>query len=169
MKHEPTTRTRNRWTSIAFSFACLLAAGTALAQNTERPVKMKALPPAVQATVREQSEGATIRGFAEEIENGETFYEVSLLVKGRLRDVRMDPNGNVVEIEDQVRLAELPPTAKAEIIKQAGRGKLLLVESITKNNAIVAYEAHIKRAGKLVEIKVDPDGKLLPTDVNKRE
>lgn len=132
-----------------------------LAQNTERPIRMKDLPLAVQATVREQSKGATIRGLAEEVENGQTFYEVSLRVKGHSRDVLMDASGNVVETEEQVTLASLPPAARAEIVKQAGKGKILLVESITKNNVIVAYEAHVKTAGKISEIKVDPEGNPL--------
>ena len=151
------------------ALAAVLLCALAFAQNKERQIKMQDLPVAVQATVREQSKGAIIRGFAEEIEHGQTFYEVSLLVKGRVRDVLMDPNGNVVETEDQITLAQLPPAAKAEIIKQAGKGKILLVESITKNNAIVAYEAHIRRAGKLVEIKVDPDGKPLPVEPDERK
>ena len=147
-------------TALALA-ACLLSVGTAFAQNTERPIKMKDLPAAVQKTVREQSQGATVRGLAEEVKDGQTFYEVSLRVKGHLKDVLMDTNGNVVETEEQVALASLPPAATAEIVKQAGKGKILLVESITKNNAIMAYEAHVKTAGKISEIKVDPDGKPL--------
>jgi uncharacterized membrane protein YkoI len=134
----------------------------ALAQETERPARMKDLPQAVQATVREQSRGATVRGISIETENGQTFYEASLKVKGRVRDVLIDAGGNVVEIEEQVTLASLPPAARAEIVKQAGKGRILTVESITKNNAIIAYEAHVKTAGKNSEIKVDPDGKPLP-------
>jgi hypothetical protein len=65
-------------------------------------------------------------------------------------------------VEEQVALASLSPAAKAEIVKQAGKGRILLIESITKNNAIVAYEAHVRTAGKISEIKVDPDGKPLP-------
>lgn len=170
MKHEPRMRIRSGRAITALALAaCLWSVGTAIAQNTERPVKLKDLPPPVQARVREQSKGATVRGFAEEIEHGQTFYEVSLLVKGRVRDVLMDPNGNVVETEDQITLTQLPPAAKAEIIKQAGKGRILLVESITKNSAIVAYEAHFKRAGKLVEIKVDPAGKPLPIEPDERK
>ena len=138
--------------------ACLWPA---VAQETERPVKMKDLPPAVQATVREQSKGATLRGLSMETKDGQTFYEASLRVNGHLKDVLMDAQGNVVETEEQVALASLPPAAKAEIVKQAGKGKILMVESITKNNAIVAYEAHVKTAGKVSEIKVDPNGKPL--------
>jgi len=139
--------------------ACLLLSGAALAQNTERPVKMKDLPKVVQATVREQSQGAVVRGLSMETENGQTFYEVSLKVKDHNKDVLIDTEGKVVEIEEQVALGSLPPAAKAEIEKQVGKGKILLVESVTKDAAIVAYEAHFRTQGKLREVKVSPDGK----------
>jgi len=142
--------------------ACMLSAGTTLAQETERPARMKDLPQAVQATVREQSRGAVVRGLSIETEKGQTFYEASLKVRGRTRDVLIDADGHVVEIEEQVTLASLPPAARATIVRQAGKGRILMVESVTKNNAIVAYEAHVKTAGKISEIKVGPDGKPLP-------
>jgi hypothetical protein len=157
LSNEMNTRTR-RNTGVLSLAACLLSAVAALAQNTERPIKMKDLPSAVQATVREQSRNAVVRGLSVETDNGQTFYEVSLRVKGRNRDVLMDVSGNVVEVEEQVTLASLPPAAKAAIVKQTGKGRILLVESIAKNNAIVGYEAHVKTAGKISEIKVDPDG-----------
>jgi hypothetical protein len=162
---EPKMNTCKGYIVIALFFAaCRLLMGTALAQETERPARMKDLPQAVQATVREQSRGAVVRGLSIETEKGQTFYEASLKIKGRIRDVLIDANGNVVEIEDQVMLTSLPPAARAEIVKQAGKGRILTVESITKNNAIVAYEAHVKTAGKISEIKVDPGGKPLPPD-----
>jgi hypothetical protein len=165
MIHEPKMNTCKGYIAIALSFAaCMLLAGSTLAQETERPAQMKDLPQAVQATVREQGRGAVVRGLSIETENGQTFYEASLKIKGRIRDVLIDANGNVVEIEEQVTLASLPPAARAEIVKQAGKGRILTVESITKNNAIVAYEAHVKTAGKISEIKVDPDGKPLPPE-----
>jgi uncharacterized membrane protein YkoI len=163
MIHKPKMNTCNGYIAIASSFAaCVLLAGTALGQETERPARMKDLPQAVQTTVREQSRGAAVRGLSIETENGQTFYEASLKVKGRIRDVLIDANGTVVEIEEQATLASLPPAARAEIVKQAGKSRILTVESITKNNAIVAYEAHVKTSGKISEIKVDPDGKPLP-------
>jgi hypothetical protein len=36
----------------------------------------------------------------------------------------------------------------------------LLVEAVSKNDSIVAYEAKIKTAGKTSEIRVNPDGSL---------
>jgi uncharacterized membrane protein YkoI len=165
MIQKPKMNTCKGYIAIASSFAaCALLAGTTLAQETERPARMKDLPQAVQATVREQSRGAVLLGLSVETENGQTFYEASLRVRGRVRDVLIDANGNVVEVEEQVTLASLTPAARAEILRQAGKGKILLIESITKNNAIVAYEAHVKTAGKISEIKVDPGGKPLPPD-----
>lgn len=136
----------------------------ALSQNSEKSIKMKDLPEAVRKTVQEQSKGATLRGLAKEVEDGKTFYEAELKVNGHNRDVLIDPTGAVVEIEEQVTFASLPANVKATIQKEASKGKILIVESITKNNVLEAYEAHLTRAGKKSEIKVAPDGKLITTE-----
>ena len=72
---EPKMNTCKRYIAVASSFAaCMLLAGTTLAQETERPARMKDLPQVVQATVREQSRGAVVRGLSIETEKGQTFY-----------------------------------------------------------------------------------------------
>jgi uncharacterized membrane protein YkoI len=128
-------------------------------QEQEQRVQLKDLPAAVQKTAREQSKGAKILGYSKEIEEDKTYYEVEMMVKGRGKDVLIDESGIVVEVEEQVTLASLPPAVKSEIVKQAGKGKILKVESVTKSDKLVFYEAHVKTAGKISEIKVDPDGK----------
>jgi hypothetical protein len=119
---------------------------------------MKNLPPEVQKTVVEQSQGAKIRGFSKEIEQGKTFYEVELFVNGHTKDVLMDPSGAVVAIEEQVELAALPPAVKSAIEKHAGKRRILLVESVIKDGAVAYYEAHIKNRLRISEFKVGPDG-----------
>ena len=131
------------------------------AQDHEKRVRMKDLPAAVQRTVREQSRGAAIRGLSQETENGKTNYEAELRVNGHNRDVLIDPSGAVVEIEEQVTLASLPPAVKKTIEQKAGGGRVGIVESITKGDAVVAFEAHLRKAGKSLEIKVSPDGQLI--------
>jgi hypothetical protein len=68
--------------------------------------------------------------------------------------VLIDPGGAVLAVEEQVSLKALPPAVKAELLKKAGKGKILSVESITKNNVLVEYEAQVNTAGKRSEIKV---------------
>ncbi|MGH9800271.1 MAG: hypothetical protein ACRD82_07890, partial [Blastocatellia bacterium] len=130
-----------------------------LAQDTEKKVKMKDLPAAVQAKVKEVSQGATLRGLARETKDGKTFYEAELKVNGHSKDVTINPDGKVVTIEEQITLDSLPAAAKTEILKQAGKRKIRLIESITENGSIVAYEAHVGNVIKTSEIKVGPDGK----------
>jgi uncharacterized membrane protein YkoI len=143
--------------TVVISFAAPFTPAQAK-QETESKVTMKDLPAPVQATVKEQSKGAVLRGLAKEVENGQTFYEAELKVNGHNKDVLIDPAGKVVEVEEQVAIASLPPAVKAAIVKRAGKGRITLVESVSKENSIVAYEAHVNTAGKRSEIKVDPNG-----------
>jgi hypothetical protein len=155
---------RRRIVGACVFSVCFLLAGTVRAQESEHRVQMKDLPAAVQKTVREQSSGATLRGLAKEVEDGNTFYEAELRINGHSKDVLIDTAGVVVEIEEAVTLASLPAAVKAQLEKQAGKSKILVVESITKNATVVAYEAHLRKAGKRSEIKIAPDGTLLPAD-----
>jgi hypothetical protein len=145
---------------------CLLSFAPTQAQDNEKAVKMKDLPEAVQATIREQSKGGAIRGISQEKRSGQTSYEVEFETDGRIREALIDQAGKVVEIEDQVTLDSLPSAVKAEIIKQAAQGKLLQVASVTKDNIIVAYEARVRISEKLSEIRVGPDGKYLGIEGN---
>ena len=152
-------------TTLLLLSVLLFTAHLTLAQDkpeTETRVTMRDLPPAVQQTVREQRKGAVLLGLAKEVENGQTFYEAELKVNGHNKDVLIDPTGKIVEIEEQVTLDSLPAAVKTEIVRQAGKGRILLVESITKDNAIVAYEAHVRTGKRVSEIKIDPEGKPIP-------
>lgn len=107
-----------------------MLAGSALAQ--EKKIKRPELPPAVEKAVVEQSRGATIRGFSEEKENGRTTYEVEMLLDGHSKDVQMDPNGAVIEIEERVDLQAVSSEVRAGLQAKAGKGKITKVESSTK-------------------------------------
>jgi hypothetical protein len=130
-------------------------------QAQEKRIKREELPPAVEKTVAEQSKGATIRGFSTELERGKKLYEVELRVDGHGKDISMDEQGNIVEVEEEVSLDSLPPAVKDGLTKAAGDGTIGKVESITKNGKLVAYEAVVKTGTKRSEIQVGPDGKEL--------
>jgi hypothetical protein len=141
-----------------FVAGCLVTAGV---QAQEKHVKKSELPAAVQKTVDEQSKGATIRGYSKEVEGGKLEYEVEMTVDGHSKDVAMDENGNILEVEEQVDLDKLPAAVKDGLQAKAGKGKIAKVESITKHGTLVAYEAKVLTAGKRSEVQVGPDGKPL--------
>ena len=144
---------------VAFAAGSLLLAGSASAQ--EKKIKRSDLPPAVEKTVATQSVGATIRGFSTEKEKGQTLYEVEMTVSGHSKDVSMTADGSIVEVEEQVTLDSLSPEVKAGLQAKAGNGKITKVESLTKKDKLVAYEAQVETNGKKSEVQVGPDGKPL--------
>jgi hypothetical protein len=144
---------------VAFAAGTLLLAGNASAQ--EKKIKRSDLPPAVEKTVAAQSAGATIRGFSTEIEKGRTLFEVEMTVSGHSKDVSMTADGSIVEVEEQVALDSLSPEVKAGLQAKAGKGKITKVESLTKKDKLVAYEAQVVTNGKRSEVQVGPDGKPL--------
>jgi hypothetical protein len=73
----------------------------------------------------------------------------------------IDTNGAIVEVEEQVALDELPAAVKAGLQAKAGDAKLVKVETLSKRDKLVAYEAQVTRDGKKSEIQVGPDGKPL--------
>ena len=144
-------------------FALVLASGLTFltAQAQETRIKRSQLPAAVEKTVAKESESATIKGFAKEIEKGQTFYELELIVDGHTKDVLMDKHGNVVEVEEQVSMDSLPAAVQEALKQAAGAGTIGIIESITKNGTLVSYEAHVKHGKKRSEIKVGPNGETM--------
>ena len=144
---------------ICLLVASLVVVGSAFAQ--EKKIKRSELPAAVEKTVVEQSKGATIREFSEEKEKGQTTYEAEILLNGHTKDMLMDANGVVIEIEEQVDLKAVSAEVRAGLQAKAGKGKITKIESITKKDKLVAYEAHVVTDGKKSEVQVGPDGKPL--------
>jgi hypothetical protein len=144
----------------ALVVAAVLLCAT-LAVSEEKKINRSDLPPAVEKTVASQSEGAIIRGFTQEKENGQTFYEAEMMVNGHTKDVRIDSNGGIAEVEEEVTMESLPGVVKDGLQAKAGKGKLAKVESLTRRDKLVAYEAVVQKNGKKSEIQVGPDGKPL--------
>lgn len=132
-----------------------------VAQAQERKITRAQLPAAVEKTVAKEAEGATIKGFATEIEHGQKFYEAALLVNGHTKDILIDRNGNIVEVEEQVTMDSLPAVVQEALKRAAGTGTITNIESLTKRDHLVAYEAQAKRGRKRFEVQVGPNGEKL--------
>jgi hypothetical protein len=73
----------------------------------------------------------------------------------------MDQTGAIAEVEEEVQLNSLPASVKQGLKAKAGKGTIAKVESITKHDKLVAYEADVVTGGKKSELQVGPDGKPL--------
>jgi hypothetical protein len=141
------------------TLAAVITAAMGLAQ--EKKIKRSDLPAAVEKTVAAVSKDATIKALSEETQNGKTTFEVELIVNGHTKDVEVEPSGEIVEIEEEVAMDSLPTEVKAGLTAKAAGGRILKVESLTKQGQLVAYEAKLEKGGKKTEIQVGPGGKPL--------
>ena len=146
---------------VVVAFVSLtLASGPARGQEgltKETKQALDGLPALVREAVKQQTRGATLRGVAKEVSNGVTLYEVETTVKGRTRDLMLDSQGQVVSVEEQTTLDEIPEPARAAILKAVGTGNLALVEKVTRGQTTF-YDGHIKRGRIVSEVKVDAKG-----------
>ena len=83
----------------------------------------------------QQSQGATVRSYSSDSEDGQLQYEVSLTVDGHTKDVTIAPDGTINEIEEEVFPDKLPSSMR---------------EALQKTQATTG--------GKKSEIQVGPDG-----------
>ena len=84
-----------------------------------------------------------------------------MTVDGHSKSVGIDETGALIEIEEQVQLDKLPAQVIEGLKNKASDGKITKVESITKHEKIVAYEAKVQTGDKNAEVQVGPDGKAL--------
>jgi hypothetical protein len=145
--------------SIASVVIALAACSLVVAQ--EKKITRAQLPPAVEKTVAREGQGTTINGFSTEIENGKRLYEVELTVDGHSKDISMDKDGKILEIEEEVTMNSLPTAVQGGLRKAAGAGTIGKIESLTKRSKLVAYEAHVTTRTKRSEIQVGPNGERL--------
>ena len=128
------------------------------ADSKEQKVTLEQLPAAVQTAVKEQSKGATVKGFAIENENGKKLYEAELTVNGHAKDISFDARGAIVSVEEETTLDKIPAPARAALEKAAGQGKIVIVEVVTEGGK-TSYEAQINTGKKTSEVAVDASGR----------
>jgi hypothetical protein len=146
----------------------LLTVALALSSCTyaaEHSVPCNTLPDAVQQSSKSLLEpGTTVHGCVKDVSGGKTTYEMELLTPQGSKDVTFSPAGDILEIEQQVDPATLPPPVAAAFAKAATGGKLGKVESLTRQGQLIAYESTIEKGGKHRELAFRPDGTPMKAD-----
>ena len=130
------------------------------------PVTQAELPAPVQATVTVQAKGATIHGLSKSMEDGHVTYELELVMaNGHRRDMDIDPQGAIREVEEEVALDAVPDPARAAIVAKAGARKVTRVEALSSGEGtLYGYEVGVTDGAKRAEFRIDLQGKPLPDD-----
>lgn len=154
-------RSRRRSMSIRYALVVGVAVMTTSALLAETKIERSQLPAAVEKTVQQETQGATIKGFSKERENGVEQYEVETVVDGHTRDMDIAKDGTVLEVEEEVAMSTLPSSVQSSIQARANGAQVTKVESMKKKGKLVAYEASTVKNGKKGEFQVGPNGEKL--------
>jgi hypothetical protein len=142
----------------------LFAATGVLSAHPESHGPCHTLPDAVLSHAKAEAEGATIRGCVKEKENGKLSYEVETVKDGRSGDILVDASGSVLEVEQEVTADSVPAAVADAIAKAAHGGKVGMIESVTRGDAIASYETTITSKGHRREVAFSPQGALVKAD-----
>lgn len=125
------------------------------------------LPAPILAAFRQSYPNAVIKGAAKETENGKTVWEVESIDNKLSRDLVYNPDGTVVEIEEQVEPASLPAAVTAALKGKYPAASITKAEKMTKGTAL-SYEMALKGAA-VKSIEITPDGKIVPAAKESKE
>jgi hypothetical protein len=128
----------------------------------ERQVSEKEVPQTVLQAFNNTYPGATIKEYAEETEDGKTFYEVSCEFEGRKIDAIYNPDGTVFTIEEVIPADELPDVIHQAIAKEFQQFSIELAEKIEKEGKQF-FEVKLlnTKNQKKYELLFSDDGKLI--------
>src|SRR2546430_12452805 len=132
------------------AMAVSLLAVSALAQ--EKKITAQQVPAAVIAAFKNSYPHATIRGYAQEKENGKVFYEIESREGTTQRDVLYNPDGTVAEVEESISTSDLPAEAQEAIRKQYPKAVVTLAERTTAGDK-VGYEVAARQGRKRITME----------------
>lgn len=128
------------------------------------------LPQEARAAIQKAFPEATVEEVELEHELGLTLYDVEIRHQGREMEVKVAPDGTIVEVEAAVTTKDLPEAVASAIAKLADGGRVVELEEqrvyavarlVELDAPQTAYEAEIVRDGEKLEVRVAPDGRVL--------
>lgn len=167
-------------TTAVLTIAVLAAAALPVAAQTAKPAPAAkpvpaaqaadpaaALPDPVLAAFRKSYPNATIKNASKETEDGKTVWEVESTENGLGRDLVYNPDGTVVEVEEEIAASAAPAAVSAALKAKYPKGIVTKVEKRTAGKS-VTYEFTLTGAS-VTSAEFTSDGKLVPAKKDKDE
>lgn len=154
--------------TYTFVRVAMIAAAVSLfslsAAAQEKKITAKQVPAAVITAFKTSYPNATIRGYAQEKENGKVFYEIESREGTTQRDVLYNADGTVAEIEESIPATDLPAAAQEGIHKKYPKAVISLAEKTTAGDK-VGYEVAARQGKRRITMEFDADGKVLSSKI----
>jgi len=134
----------------------------------EKKISQQELPAAVRTAFEKTYPHAKIQGASQEVEKGKTLYEIESIEGTVRRDLLLEADGTIVEIEEEITASDLPAAVKATIQKNFPSDKIEKAEKITRGST-EEYELQLLAGKTTREVVVGPDGVIRTREKEKDE
>lgn len=159
---------RSKLTGFALTTlaAVVLLAG---ARADEEKVSLDKVPKAVMDSVKARFPGAKLLGASTEKDGDKVVYEMSLTYKKHHHDVTVQPDGKILDIEKEIARKDLPKAVRETLAAKYAKADYKRVEELSKGDGkIHAYEVLLITGDTVVEVVLDPAGKILKEEKKKK-
>ncbi len=126
----------------------------------EKKITKKSVPAAVLASFAKAYPGAKVKGYAKEVENGKTYYEIESMNGKQSLDALYQADGTVAEVEEGVAPADLSKQVTDAVKATYAKGKITRAEKTTRGQE-TTYELRVASGKKTVGLTVDATGKIV--------
>ena len=128
----------------------------------EQKVSSRDVPEAVRTAFAKAYPAAKVGNWDKEIFEGKVVYEAEGVTDGKIiRNVMYSPDGNVVQVEETVPIADLSASIIGAVSKQYPKAEIQSAEKKTHGET-VEYVLKLKGAT-VKKVVVDTDGRIIRT------
>ena len=128
-------------------------------------IKFEEAPEAVQDAVTTVLDGATDFTLIREEDDGLVFELEWEDTEGGPHSAKIRPNGDVVELESEIDIADLPDAVAAGILARYPTGEITEAETLEIPGEPLAYEVEVVLRRTIREIIVTPAGEILQDEI----
>lgn len=131
------------------------------------------LPEAVKAAIKALYPAGEIEE-AEMEKEGLKLYEVEVEVNGVEVEITADAEGTIAEVTTEEKVESLPAAVAQTVAAQGGKAieaekevTHAQIKLVKLDAPVTTYEVKIEKDGKMIEIEIAADGKILPQECEK--
>jgi hypothetical protein len=117
-------------------------------------------PEAVLTAFQKAYPKATIIDISQETKEGKIYYEIESKDGGQRRDLLYLADGKVFEMEEAIKVADLPKEITSGLSAEFPKGEPKKAEKITRGSTI-QYEVLLENGENNLEVLVDSGGKII--------
>jgi hypothetical protein len=139
--------------TVMLMIAAILTAGSAMSQK----IKEAEVPSAVKSAFAKKYPGAKV----EEWEKENTDYEAEFDLKKVESSAVFSADGTFKELEQEIKIAELPKAVTDYCTKNYAAYKLSEASKITETSGKVKYEAELKKGKEQFDLIFDDKGAFI--------